>query len=69
MTSWVRTDSPYEEVQVPRVSDSDDVMSGNRWALLIASESGDADPASHQAMERLREAIEQRGHNVIRTFT
>jgi Orn/Lys/Arg decarboxylase-like protein len=36
---------------------------------VIASESGDADPQSDQAMERLREAIEQRGYNVIRTFT
>ena len=54
---------------MPRVPNSDGVMSGDRWVLLIASESGDADPLSDQAMEWLREAIEQRGYNVIRTFT
>ncbi len=42
-------------------------MSEKRWALLVASEVGRTDSVSDRAMERLVEAIEQEGYEVVRT--
>ncbi len=44
-------------------------MSEKRWALLIASEVGRTDSVSDRAMERLVEAIQHEGYEVVRTIS
>ena len=48
---------------------SERCMNEGRWVLLIASEVGGTDSVSDRAMERLVDAIEQEGYEVVRTST
>ena len=47
------------------ISKSDGQMGKERWARLIASEFDDSDPLYDQAMELLRDAIEQHDYGGI----
>ena len=44
-------------------------MNEGRWVLLVASEVGRTDSVSDRAMERLVEAIQHEGYEVVRTST